>query len=102
MLCPPTLCTRRAPPVTATHFPAGNPAKLGDFLLLLLFLNPEIFPLLEIPDLLCFFLPCPSGSAGFESFGLFCREFPLNFLYMPPASTPNPPAPALLAENFWF
>ncbi|GKV30360.1 hypothetical protein SLEP1_g39176 [Rubroshorea leprosula] len=21
---------------------------------------------------------------------------------MPPASTPNPPAPALLAENFWF
>ncbi|GKV43987.1 hypothetical protein SLEP1_g51215 [Rubroshorea leprosula] len=37
-----------------------------DLGLRILSLNPEI------SDLLCFFLPRPSGSAGFESFGFFC------------------------------
>ncbi|GKV25043.1 hypothetical protein SLEP1_g34551 [Rubroshorea leprosula] len=35
---------------------------------------------------------------GLNPSAIFCREFPLNFLQMPSASTPNPPAPALLIE----
>ncbi|GKV48359.1 hypothetical protein SLEP1_g55183 [Rubroshorea leprosula] len=46
----------------------------------------------------CLFLPCPSVSTGCESFGFFClRDCPSRF----PSASPNPPAPAMLAE-FWF
>ncbi|GKV32414.1 hypothetical protein SLEP1_g41025 [Rubroshorea leprosula] len=59
-LPPPTLCTRRVPPTTATHFPAGNPAKLGDF---------SLFSCLRTPveprkSQICVFLPLL--SAGFN------------------------------------
>ncbi|GKV22337.1 hypothetical protein SLEP1_g32217 [Rubroshorea leprosula] len=49
MLCPLDPLHPRSPPNYRHPFPAGNPAKLGGFLLLFLFLNLEISPsLLQI------------------------------------------------------
>ncbi|GKV46483.1 hypothetical protein SLEP1_g53464 [Rubroshorea leprosula] len=96
---PPTLCTRRAPPVTATHFPAGNPAKLGDF---------SLFSCLRTPveprkSQIRVFLPLLSVGCyvGVRFLGFFCREFPCRISFSLPSASP-PMLGSVLLAKFWF
>ncbi|GKV53907.1 hypothetical protein SLEP1_g60420, partial [Rubroshorea leprosula] len=78
------------PPNYRHPFPAGNPAKLGGFLLLFLFLNPEIPPPCWKFQICAVFSPLSVGLClcGFEFLGLFRREFPCRISSsLPPASS---------------
>ncbi|GKV31069.1 hypothetical protein SLEP1_g39810 [Rubroshorea leprosula] len=89
------------PPNYRHPFPAGNPAKLGGFLLLFLFLNLEISPsLLQIfgSALLCSVLLRAAFAGGVLPGFLVCREF----LHSSPRRLPSQPDPVLLAGVSWF